>query len=203
MKKVALLILNHNIGMEYDNYTYSIMEKNLSFFSYEIISLKNKKCTKVNLIDSLTKLKTKLKSNDQLIFYYSGHTCWSPWRKGFIKFFDFKAYHVLYGGKQNWVSNNYLMTFLEQIKCKKSLIFDTCCGPLIQLHNKKNTQIITISDKLGKSKPIIENSRCIPAIAFYISKMVSSEEKYNSFSDYIKDNTQKTYITFSGTEFIF
>src|SRR3989338_2202185 len=185
MKKIALLVINHDTYIEYDNHIYLIMHKNMKLLGYKTITLKNEKCSKKNVISQLKKLRHIVSLNDKFIFYFCGHTIWSPLKKGF-KFFDFKPYHILFGGKQNWLSTNFLMNILDQIKCKKILLFDTCCGPLIQLNRQENTQIITVSNKLGKSFPIYENNCYTPHIAFFLESMLQSREKYASFYDYIK-----------------
>jgi hypothetical protein len=203
MKNIALIVINHDLDIDYDNHIDSIMKKNLEFYEYKVISLKNNKCTKDNLIKSIRKIKKEINRDDKFIFYYSGHTVWSPWKKKLL-FLDFKPYHVLHGTKAEWISNNHLIKLLTKIKCSKSLMFDTCCGPLIQMICKGADQVITVSDKIGKTKPIFEDNTHTPVIAYNINKMIFEKKKYSSFEKY-KKNSKKSNIkiSFSNHDFTF
>ena len=96
MRKLALVIINHDENIKYDNYISDVTKKCFKSLGYKSIFLVNKNATRLKLITKLDQMTNALSSKDRFIFYFSGHTIWSTWRKGF-RFFDFKAYHVLYG----------------------------------------------------------------------------------------------------------
>jgi len=171
--RLAFIVINHNASVSYDLSILNTVKKSLQKLGYKTLCLVNTEATKLAVLSRLKSISKTIKKSDRFIFYFSGHTIWSPWKKG-LNFFDFKPYHIFYDGKSNWMSNDELMDIVKSILCKKILLFDTCCGPLIGINKQKNTQIVTVSNKFGRTISLLEKKEPIPIIAYYLKKIASS-----------------------------